>query len=103
MAKEVRYDIYCKYCEHFIKSPSDDPCNGCLGKPDNEGSHVPVYFKKIKPLINYLNVDPNVVGYTRDPDKSKNWSSAAIPSEADLKAKFKINEKDGDWYEKEDN
>lgn len=97
MAKEVRFDIYCSKCEFTNTSASNSPCNECLGKPDNEGSHVPVNFKQAKSLINYLLPDPNVVCYTRDRLNSKNWVDKE-PDDADLKLYFK---KDGeDWYEK---
>ena len=42
MQKEVRFDIYCKSCQFYHASASNDPCNECLGKPDNGDSHVPV-------------------------------------------------------------
>lgn len=100
MAKEVRFDIYCKYCEFTGLSASNDPCNKCLGKPDNEGTKVPVLFKKAKPLVNYL-IDGETLPdrYTRDPGKSRNWK-AQIPTEAELKAHFEL--KNEDWFEKED-
>jgi len=98
MAKEVRYDIYCKKCEFYSKSASCEPCNTCLGTPDNEGSHTPVKFKKAKALINYLLPDPNVTCYTRDHLQSANWINNE-PSDADLKQYFEM--KDGDWFEKE--
>ena len=99
--KEVRYDIYCKHCKYFGNSASTDPCNECLGTPSNGDSHVPVAFYKISPLINYLNEDPNVVGYVRDPAKSKNWGDLAPcqePTEADIRKYFERGE-DGDWWE----
>ena len=61
MTKEVRFDIYCKQCQFANASPSNDPCNDCLGDPSNEGSHVPKYFKKAKSFINFLLPDPNVL------------------------------------------
>lgn len=99
MTKEVRFDIYCKHCEYMHEAASDDPCSSCLGTPSNGDSHIPINFHKIKPLINYLNEDPNIVGYTRDPDKSKNWTNG-IPSPADLKQYFKLGD-DGDYWETE--
>ena len=101
MTKEVRYDIYCKYCEHFAMSASSDPCNECLGEPSNGDSHVPVLFHKVKPLVNFLNEDPNVVGYTRDQAKSKNWKGIEPPTDNELRLYFEIRETNGDYYEKE--
>lgn len=101
--KEVRYDIYCKKCEHWADSAASDPCNECLGTPSNGDSHVPVNFRKVKSLINYLNEDPNVVGYTRDMAKSKNWKEAVIePTDNELKLYFDLRD-DGDYWEKETN
>ena len=100
MAKEVRFDIYCKECMYANASPSNEPCDDCLGQPSNEGSHMPVYFKKAKALINFLLPDPNVTCYTRDPLQSANWRDH-LPSDADLKQYFKKDDK-GDWWEKED-
>ena len=99
--KEVRYDIYCKCCEYSNASASTDPCNDCLGQPSNGYSHVPVYFHKVRPLINYLDVDPNVIGYTRDHTKSTNWVEA-VPTDAELQKYFEKRE-DGDYWEKEIN
>lgn len=96
MTKEVRFDIYCKECKHYTKSATDDPCNHCLGNPSNEDSHVPVDFKQVKALINYLTPDPNVTNYTRDRMKSKNWVDAE-PTDLDLKKYFKMAGED--WYE----
>lgn len=104
MTKEVRYDLYCKYCEFMTKSASDDPCNECLGTPSNGDSHVPVNFKKGKPLINYLLPDVNLPngmkGYTRDWAVSMNWCIAGIPTDTELKEYFELRE-DGDYWEKE--
>lgn len=101
MTKEVRYDIYCKHCEFWSASASNDPCNECLGMPSNGDSHVPVNFHKAKPLINYLNVDPNVLGYTRDQAKSKNWAEELVPpTDNELKLYFELKD-DGDYWEKE--
>ena len=98
MPKEVRFDIYCKKCVHSNKSASNEPCNECLGKPDNEGTQTPVNFKKAHALINYLLPDPNVTCYTRDHLKSANWIERE-PTDAELKQYFEL--KEGDWFEKE--
>ena len=98
--KEVRYDIYCKKCEYWESSASNDPCNECLGTPSNGDSHVPVNFRKAKPLINFLNEDPNVVGYTRDQAKSANWAGEYPPNDNELRLYFELRE-DGDYWEKE--
>lgn len=100
MEKEVRFDIYCKQCQFANTSPSNDPCNDCLGDPSNEGSHIPKYFKKAKSFINFLLPDPNVVCYTRDHLQSANWLDRE-PTDAELKQYFKKDEK-GDWYEKKE-
>ncbi len=44
--KEVRFDEYCKKCEHFEKFDWEDPCNDCLNEPSNINSHKPVFFKE---------------------------------------------------------
>ena len=100
MQKEVRFDIYCKSCQFYHASASNDPCNECLGKPDNGDSHVPVLFKKAGALINFLLPDPVVTCYTRDPLQSANWREH-LPSDADLKQYFKKDE-NGDWWEKKE-
>ena len=97
MIKEVRFDIYCKKCENWTKSASNDPCNECLGTPSNDDTHKPAFFKQAKALINFLLPDPNAVCYTRDRLQSKNWVDTE-PSDADLKQYFKQDEK-GDWWE----
>ena len=101
MNKEVRYDIYCKSCEFFTCSASNDPCNECLGRPSNQDSKVPVNFKQAKAFINYLLPDTNLIhpGYTRDHLVSMNWFDS-VPTEADLKKYFEL--RDGDWWEKDD-
>ena len=103
MNKEVRYDLYCKYCEFANQAAGDDPCNECLGTPSNEDSKVPVNFKKKKPLINYFLPDTNLPhpGYTRDWSVSMNWYSG-IPTDTELKKYFELRD-DGDWWEKEFN
>ena len=59
-------------------------------------------FKKVKPLINYL-IDGETLPdrWTRDHANSRNWKNG-LPDDKDLKKYFKVNSKDGDWYEKED-
>lgn len=43
--KEVRFDEYCKLCEHYKKSEAEDPCWDCLNQGWNEDSHKPIMFK----------------------------------------------------------
>lgn len=95
MTKEVRFDIYCRACEFWSTSASNDPCNECLGEPSNEGSHVPKYFKQAKRFINYLLPDPVVTAYTRDHLRSANWIERE-PTEAELKKYFE-KRNDGLW------
>lgn len=95
--KEVRFDIYCKSCEFWSTSASNDPCNDCLGEPSNEGSQIPKYFKKKSRFVNYLMPDPNVLSYTRDHLKSANWVDRE-PTDAELKKYFEKRD-DGDLWE----
>lgn len=44
--KEVYFHEYCKTCIHKDDSGSEDPCNECLGTPENLYSHKPVNYKK---------------------------------------------------------
>lgn len=44
--KEVYFNKYCKYCIHFEKRQTDDPCYECLSYPSNEDSRKPVRFEK---------------------------------------------------------
>lgn len=43
--KEVRFDEYCKDCEHYELEETEDPCNECLNEPCNINSHKPVFWK----------------------------------------------------------
>ena len=96
--KEVRFDIYCRKCEFWSTSASNDPCNDCLGDPSNEGSHVPKYFKQKKAIINYLTPDYQiVVSYTRDHVRSANWMDRE-PTDAELKKYFEKRD-DGNLWE----
>ena len=111
--KEVRFDIYCKSCEHWTTSASNDPCNDCLGQPSNGDSHVPVYYKKAGPVINYIipasiqvisrNFESNgtdtpeiVYDYTRDRLKTEKWADHE-PTKDELHKLFEI--KGEDYYE----
>ena len=94
---EVRFDIYCKKCEFYSTSASNDPCNDCLGHPYNEDSHTPVRFKQVKSIINYLLPDPVVDCYTRDPLRSANWVDRE-PTDAELKKYFEKRD-DGNLWE----
>lgn len=95
--KEVRFDIYCKKCEFWNTSASNDPCNDCLGDPSNEGSHVPKYFKQKKQFINFLLPDPVVECYTQDHLRSANWVDRE-PTDAELKKYFEKRD-DGNLWE----
>ena len=44
--KIVKYDLYCKNCEHFEKEDWEDPCHECLQTPARQDSHKPLYFEE---------------------------------------------------------
>lgn len=44
--KLVDFHRYCKECIHYKLSPTQEPCNTCLGIPANEHSRKPVHFKE---------------------------------------------------------
>lgn len=44
--KEVRFDLYCKNCEHEKLAENEDPCWDCLNQPVNVNSHKPIEFKE---------------------------------------------------------
>lgn len=44
--REVRFDIYCKKCEHEKKQENEEPCGKCLDEPVNENTNKPVMFKE---------------------------------------------------------
>jgi hypothetical protein len=44
--QEVRFDRWCKKCEHENKKESKDPCNDCLAQGWNEGTTKPIHFKE---------------------------------------------------------
>lgn len=44
--KIVRYDRYCKTCEHWNLKQEEEPCNTCLENPTNTYSRKPKYYKK---------------------------------------------------------
>lgn len=46
MEKIVDFHEYCKRCEYWHKSESEDPCWKCLDTPTNTDSHKPVNFKE---------------------------------------------------------
>ena len=100
MDKEVRFDVYCKSCEHYSKSATDDPCNHCLGNPSNEDSKVPVDFKKAKYFINYLTPEPSAPTYTRERNKSVNWIYS-LPTQVELQ-KYFTKDDNGDYWERKD-
>ena len=107
--KEVRFDIYCKSCKYWATSASNDPCNDCLGHPSNGVSHVPIYYKKAGPMINYIipasiqvireesEVPKIMYDYTRDRLKTERWCDKP-PTDEELHKLFEISE-DGDYYE----
>ena len=91
--KEVRFDLFCRYCKHQTLLGSEDPCDECLNSPSNEDSMRPVNFKKEKPIINFLL--PDGFSYTPDINKS-NWDH--WPTDVELKSDFDM--KDGDLWER---
>ena len=46
--KEVRFDIYCKTCEHEKLDGFKEPCNECLEFGMNEGTDRPVLWEEKK-------------------------------------------------------
>lgn len=44
--KEVRFDIYCKHCEHQNTKETADPCNDCLDHPSNSNTEKPIWFRE---------------------------------------------------------
>lgn len=44
--KEVRFDEYCKKCEHRNLKEHESPCHECLSESENLYSHKPVKFKE---------------------------------------------------------
>lgn len=46
--KEVRFDKYCRTCEHEKQEAHSDPCNDCLSEPVNTYSHKPINWKEKK-------------------------------------------------------
>lgn len=44
--KEVRFDHYCKTCQHYNKREDEDPCYECLDQGWNEDSHRPINYKE---------------------------------------------------------
>ena len=44
--KFVRFDKYCDSCKYAKKSPTDDPCNDCLGIGAREETEKPQYYEK---------------------------------------------------------
>jgi len=44
--KEVRFDQYCKDCQHCDLKETEDPCDECLTRGWNEDSRKPINFKK---------------------------------------------------------
>ena len=45
--KMVKYEDYCKKCEHKPVKDHDDPCNECLDNPVRlDGSRKPINFKE---------------------------------------------------------
>lgn len=44
--KEVRFDLYCKKCEHEKLYDAEEPCNACLEQCWNEGTDQPINYKE---------------------------------------------------------
>lgn len=42
--KMVRFDIYCRQCEHRNDDETKDPCNECLGIPERPYTDIPEYW-----------------------------------------------------------
>ena len=41
----VRFDEWCKKCQHSETKDTDDPCNECLCDPVNTNDRQPTYYK----------------------------------------------------------
>jgi hypothetical protein len=41
----VRFDKWCKKCQHADLDDNDDPCAECLCDPVNTNDRQPTYFK----------------------------------------------------------
>ena len=95
--KEVRFDIFCKYCKHRSKTSKDEPCTDCLGVPARETAHHPEYFDQGRPMVYFF--QPDDKDYTLDLRKAHNWDE--MPTESELKKYFELS--NGNWYEKEVN
>lgn len=94
--KEVRFDIYCRYCKFCWSDGIHDPCDECLGEPSNKDTHTPAYFQKEKPIINFLLPDDK--SYTRDINKAKYWED--WPTEKGLKECFTLDTEKNEYFEK---
>lgn len=44
--KEVRFDLYCRFCKYYNREERMDPCNECLESGMNQNSSKPVFFKE---------------------------------------------------------
>lgn len=44
--REVRFDEYCKKCEHEKKQENETPCDKCLDEPVNDNTSKPKMFKE---------------------------------------------------------
>lgn len=44
--KEVRFDRWCKSCEHFRRPQAQEPCNQCLTKGMRFGTEKPEQYKE---------------------------------------------------------
>lgn len=42
--KEVYFYKYCRMCKYEETDETEDPCNECLGTPNNEDSHKPISY-----------------------------------------------------------
>ena len=43
--REVRYDIFCRFCKHNEKDSIEEPCNDCLNSPTVPNSRMPYKFE----------------------------------------------------------
>ena len=57
--REVRFDIYCKKCEHEKKQENEEPCCKCLDEPVNTNTSKPVRLKEKEKLENGGNAKAN--------------------------------------------
>lgn len=44
--KEVYFEQYCCFCEHWDTKENENPCEECLDNPTNFQSHKPINYEE---------------------------------------------------------